>query len=177
MLRERIIKRDTTALAALYDRSGPAVFASALRVTCDQDLAEDITQAAFLDLWNRPERYPTGRGPLRPWLATVAHLAAVDCVRSGADTRNRGLRSSRLPLAVVPHFDEVVEAVVISERVRDALNNLPDEQSAPIRLMLRTGQGYCDVARDLGLTENTVKRSIRAGLRNISRVLRAAETA
>jgi RNA polymerase sigma-70 factor (ECF subfamily) len=177
MLRERIIKRDTMALGALYDRSGPAVFASALQVTCDQDLAEDITQAAFLDLWNRPERYPTGRGPLRPWLATVAHFAAIDCVRSGADTTNRWLRSSRLPLAVVPDFGEVVEAVVISERVRDALNTLPDEQSAPIRLTLRTGQGYRDVARDLGVTENTVKSRIRAGLRQISKVLHAADAA
>ncbi len=176
-LRERMVKRDTMALASLYELSAPAVFASALKVTCDKDLAEDITQAAFLDLWNRPERYPEGEGPLRPWLATVAHLAAIDCVRTEVDTRNRGLRFSRVPLAVVPDFDEVADAVVIAERVREALGALPHEQSAPIRLTLRTGRGYRDVARDLGVTEDNVKKNIRAGLCQISNVVHAADAA
>jgi RNA polymerase sigma-70 factor (ECF subfamily) len=173
----RVIRRDARALAALYELSGPAVFASALQVTRDNDLSEDITQATFLDLWNRPERYPPGGGPVRPWLATVAHLAAVDCVRCGVDTRNRALRTSRVPMAVVPDFDEVVGAVVISERVRAALDMLPDEQSVPIRLTLRTGHGYREIARDLGVAESTVKTRIRAGLRRISDVLHAADAA
>jgi RNA polymerase sigma-70 factor (ECF subfamily) len=173
----RIVERDEGALAVVYDRSVAAVFATALGVTRDIDLSEDITQAAFLDLWNRPERYLPSRGPLRPWLATVAHLAAVDCVRCGVDTTNRGFRSSRVPMAVVPDFDEVAPAVVISERVRQALDELPDEQSVPIRLTMRTGHGYREIAKVLGVAESTVKARIRAGLRRISEVLHASDAA
>src|SRR5437016_2952723 len=90
-LHERMLVRDLRALAELYDQFRSVVFAVAFRVTTDRPSAEDITQAVFLDLWRSPERFDPKRGPLRAWLATVAHNRGVDWMRHEQAARLRDL--------------------------------------------------------------------------------------
>ena len=44
------------ALARLYDRTGVAAFALALRITGDRERAERAVEAAFLSFWQRASR-------------------------------------------------------------------------------------------------------------------------
>ena len=71
-----------TALAEVYRRHGGAVHNLARRVLGSDDLAEEVTQEVFVELWNRPERFDATRGSLRTMLVTQAHGKAVDLVRS-----------------------------------------------------------------------------------------------
>ena len=121
-LHERMVVGDLRALAELYDQFGSVVFGVALRVTTDRHAAEDITQAVFLDLWRCPERFDPKRGPLRPWLATVAHHRGVDWMRREQAVRRRDLDEGRARLVEpVPDIGETVEAVLMAERVRLAV--------------------------------------------------------
>ena len=61
-LHRRLLDRDITSVAEIYDHFGPGVFAVALRVTTDRQAAEDVTQETLLDLWSRPERFDPARG-------------------------------------------------------------------------------------------------------------------
>src|SRR5579859_3936152 len=109
-LHERMVVGDLEALAELYDQFGSVVFGVALRVTTDRHAADDITQAVFLDLWRCPERFDPDRGPLRPWLATVARHRGVDWIRSEQAARRRDLDEGRARLAApVPDVGETVQ--------------------------------------------------------------------
>ena len=72
----RLVEGSQDALASLYDRHAQAVFATALRVSRDRAIAEEVVQETFLTLWNRADRYDASRGALIAWLLTIARNRA-----------------------------------------------------------------------------------------------------
>ncbi len=61
----RIQAGDEQALSAVYDEHAGLVFGLARRVTCDEQLARDITQEVFAYLWELPGRVDLARGSLQ----------------------------------------------------------------------------------------------------------------
>src|ERR687897_2096160 len=88
------------ALAALYDRYGDAVFAAAIRLTSDRQVAEEVVQETFLALWNRAEIFDPSAGSLAAWLHTIARNRTVDRLRAA------GRRPNLVPLSATSLFDE-----------------------------------------------------------------------
>ena len=76
------------ALAALYDRHVDAVFAAAIRLTSDRQVAEEVVQETFLALWNRAELFNPGTGSLAAWLHTIARNRTVDRLRAAGRRPN-----------------------------------------------------------------------------------------
>ena len=64
-LLRRLIEGSHDALEGLYDRHAQAVFATALRVSRDREIAAEVVQDTFLTLWNRAELFDPSRGALR----------------------------------------------------------------------------------------------------------------
>ena len=73
----------------------------------------------------------------------------------------------------VPDVEEIAVALVTAERVRDALDLLPDEQRRAIQLAYFGGKTYRQVAEVLGIPEGTAKSRLRLGLRRIADALEA----
>ncbi len=76
------------ALGALYDRHVDAVFAAAIRLTSDRQVAEEVVQETFLALWNRAELFNPGAGSLAAWLHTIARNRTVDRLRAAGRRPN-----------------------------------------------------------------------------------------
>src|SRR6188508_1946205 len=83
-LMRQLIDGSEDALAGLYDRHAPAVFAAAMRVSRDRGIAAEVVQDTFLALWNRAETFDASRGPLPAWLLTIARNRAIDRLRGAA---------------------------------------------------------------------------------------------
>jgi RNA polymerase sigma factor (sigma-70 family) len=88
------------ALAALYDRYVDAVYAAAIRLTSDRQVAEEVVQETFLALWNRAELFDPNTGSLAAWLHTIARNRTVDRLRAA------GRRPSLVPLSAAAGNDE-----------------------------------------------------------------------
>jgi RNA polymerase sigma factor (sigma-70 family) len=84
------------ALAEIYRRYGGAVWSVARQVCRSAELAEEVCQTVFTDLWSRPARFDPSRGGLRPWLVAQAHSRAIDVVRSEEARRRRQARDVRM---------------------------------------------------------------------------------
>ena len=63
--------------------------------------------------------------------------------------------------------------LVAAERVRAALDVLPDEQRRAIQLAYFGGRTYRQVAEQLGIPEGTAKSRLRLGLRRVAAALEA----
>lgn len=164
-LYDRLVGRDVSALADVYDQFASVVFGMAMRVTADRAAAEDVTQAVFLELWRRPERFNPERGSLRPWLAALAHHQGVDWVRREEASRRRDWREAQVHLDAGASIDETVEAILTAEHVRLALAALPEQQRTPIRMAYFGGRTYRQIAEELSVPEGTIKSRIQSGLR------------
>jgi RNA polymerase sigma-70 factor (ECF subfamily) len=171
-VRKRMASGDESALTEVYDQYASFVYGLALRVIGDPRAAEDVSQDVFVAIWERPEAFDPERGSLRTWLGTLAHRRAVDYVRREEARRRRAERDASRR-ASVPDVEEIAVALVTAERVREALDLLPDEQRRAIQLAYFGGKTYRQVAEVLGIPEGTAKSRLRLGLRRIADALEA----
>lgn len=168
--RDRLIAGEEGALNEIYDQFSSFVYALALRVIGDARAAEDVSQDVFVTVWKRPGAFDPDRGSLRTWLGTLAHRRAVDHVRREEARRRRAVKDAARPVST-PDVEEMALALVTAERVRSALDTLPDEQRRAIQLAYFGGKTYRQVAEVLGIPEGTAKSRLRLGLRRIADVL------
>lgn len=172
--RARLVAGDESALTEVYDQFSSFVYGLALRVIGDARAAEDVSQDVFLSVWERPDAFEPTRGSLRTWLATLAHRRAVDYVRREEARRRRAQREASRAVAT-PDVEEMALALVTAERVRTALDTLPDEQRRAIHLAYFGGKTYRQVAEVLGIPEGTAKSRLRLGLRRVAETLESEE--
>src|SRR5437764_14049092 len=109
-LHGRLLAREHPAFADLYDQYAAVVFGVAMRVTCNRQAAEDVSQALFLEVWEHPEGFDPSRGSWRSWLATLAHHGGVDWVRRETAGRARDDSQADLGIARVPDVGEALES-------------------------------------------------------------------
>jgi RNA polymerase sigma-70 factor (ECF subfamily) len=154
------------AFEVVYDRHADAAFSLAYRMCGQRALAEDVVQESFLALWRSGARYDRNRGSVRTWILGIVHNRGIDALRRRA-VRERGRVSD----------DGIEERVAAPERtdleaarrdearqVRDALEQLPDEQSRVIELAYFGGLTHAEIASMLDAPVGTVKGRMRLGL-------------
>jgi RNA polymerase sigma factor (sigma-70 family) len=168
--RDRLIAGEERALNEIYDQFSSFVYGLALRVIGDARAAEDVSQDVFVTVWERPGAFDPDRGSLRTWLGTLAHRRSVDHIRREEARRRRAIKDAARPVST-PDVEEMALALVTAERVRAALDTLPDEQRRAIQLAYFGGKTYRQVADVLGIPEGTAKSRLRLGLRRIADVL------
>jgi len=166
-LMDRLNARDPAALASLYDRYSRMVYSLALRIAGQPAVAEEIVQDVFLKLWHSAERYRAERGPLGPWLCTLARNRALDHLRLKREKQRRREDSfeGALPLAAVaPDPEALADASERAVRVRASLRELPPAQQRAIELAYFEGMTHSEIAEALAEPLGTVKSWIRSGL-------------
>ena len=169
-LRARLLAGDDTALSELYGQYASFVYGLARRVAGSETAAEDVTQDVFVSIWERPDAFDPDRGSLRSFIGTLAHRRAVAWVRREESRRRRAEVAGRQP-GLPPDVEEAATALIMAERVRIAVDALPEDQRVAVQLAYYGGRTYRQVAEDLGLPEGTAKARLRVGLRRLAREL------
>lgn len=149
---------DAGAFAAVFDLHRDRVHAHALRWLGGRDEAEDVSAAAFLELWRRRDVVRIVSGSVLPWLlVTTANLARN---HERARRRYRAFLS-RLPRheAAEPGADEALSAVTLDldPRLVAALRGLPRTDAALLALLAFEDLALPDAAAALGLTVPAAK--------------------
>jgi RNA polymerase sigma-70 factor (ECF subfamily) len=170
---QRIAAGDEIALTRIYDQFAPTVFGVARRVLGDTAAAEDVVQEVFVSVWERPHAFDAARGTLAGWLGMLAHRRAVDRVRREEASRRRADAAAFQPPVAPPDLDDAVSSLWIGERVRAAVQDLPEEQRACVNLAYFEGKTYVEVAEILGIPEGTAKSRMRLALRKLADTLDA----
>jgi len=163
-LLNRVGRGDENAFASLYDRTCAAVFGLARRVVRDPARAEEVSQEAFLQVWQTATRFDSERGSAKTWILTLAHRRAVDAVRREQSSSDR---ERRYDWTGGPDFDSVQEEVgtrLEHEQVRRCLAALTDLQREAVTLAYFGGYTYAEVSTLLSANPATVKTRMRDGL-------------
>jgi RNA polymerase sigma-70 factor, ECF subfamily len=180
------------ALAAVYDRYADVVYAAAIRLTSDRQVAEEVVQETFLALWNRAELFDPGTGSLAAWLHTIARNRTVDRLRAA------GRRPNLVPFSATSGSEEqetaALERIVASgtvlggadlgagpegelaatelrDVIRDALADLPEHERTALVLAYSAELTQSEIAERLGWPLGTVKTRTRRALLRLRDVL------
>lgn len=175
-LMEQLIRREPRALELLYDRYSRAVYSLVLRIAQQTASAEEIVQDVFLQLWRNAHLYQAARGPLEPWLFTVARNRALDHLRLKREKQRRREETLELQPAAVaaPNPEDVMDRQRRAERVRGLMRALPEQQRRAIELAFFEGMTHSEIAAALREPLGTVKSWIRSGLLRLREALEGA---
>jgi RNA polymerase sigma-70 factor (ECF subfamily) len=162
----RAQRGDTAAFRELVERHRDRIYGLVLRMVRSADDAEEVAQDAFVRAWRALPRF-RGEAAFATWLHRIAARLAAD--RAASLGRRRG-REAPLddPRAVTAEAPEHRGSHVEAARIEALMERLTMAQRAVVTLYYYQDRSVEDVARLLGMPENTVKTHLsraRAALR------------
>jgi RNA polymerase sigma-70 factor (ECF subfamily) len=139
-------RRDEAAFEMLYPRHAPAVHAVVFRSVKTSVVADEITQTAFMRLWERSTSIQTTGLRLRSWLLTVAMHAITDHERRQRPT----VAIDDVPHPVAPDkTDQRTFEIERKTELRAAVDQLPDDQRRAVNLAYYGGLTQVEIAEVL----------------------------
>ncbi len=151
---------DQSALAELYDRYSPVVYAVALRVLGDTAGAEDVLQEVFLQLWRNPAAFDAARGNMGAWLTVISRNRAIDALRR----RKPETDIEDVVVSVVPDMAGDADRAQAAQKVRGLLGSMPTAQRSALEMAYFEGLSHTEIAEKTGEPLGTIKTRIRTGL-------------
>lgn len=150
---------DLEALGEVFDQFSGPVTSVVRSIIRDQAQVDDAVQETFLRAWRGAASFDPAR-PLGPWLFTIARRTAIDQVRR----EGRPNRSNHDELSGdIPIQSPGIEQAWETWEVRSALEQLPQEEAAIMKLYHYHALTHPQIADHLGIPIGTVKsRSHRA---------------
>jgi RNA polymerase sigma factor (sigma-70 family) len=156
---EASLANDANAFVSIFNRHRNRVYRHALRMTANAHDAEDVTAAAFLELWRRRKTVRLVDGSVLPWLLVTTTNQARNLTRS--------LRRYRALLASLPRSNDMrsaedealqrIEETRITAHVRDALHSLTPSDAALIALTALEHYSNAEAAAALGISEGAAR--------------------
>ncbi|MDJ0596902.1 MAG: sigma-70 family RNA polymerase sigma factor [Pleurocapsa sp. MO_226.B13] len=158
---------DVSALGKLYDRYGLLVYRLIYRMLNNSQEAEDLTQEIFLNL-QVSAKFDPQRSSFYTYLMMLTRSRVIDRLRSKRSKRRFWQNTSKLKDTIEQQkSDSPMEIVSIEERstiVRNALQNLSDNQRQILELSYYEGLSQSEIAKRLNIPLGTVKTHSRRGL-------------
>lgn len=177
----RLRAGDRTVLGTLVRRYERELFGYLRRYVGDDDLADDVFQNTFVQVFLKIDQYEPGR-PARPWLYTIATNQAIDALRR----RNRRVADRPAESVQAPDEDgqprpllellpspgdappDAVDRDEQRQRVRAAVARLPEALRQTVLLVYFQGLRYQEAAEVLGIPVGTVKSRLHAALTRLT---------
>ena len=161
---------DQHAFAALVRPHGRKVRAVCLRITGDEQLAQDAAQDALLAAWRAIGGFE-GRARFSTWLCQIAHNSALAQVRKRRTVPIDEIDESK-PQAFAQHGSfESADTVEAVHTVRWALAKLPPDFRAAIVLREYGGLSYQEIAEAQSIPIDTVKSRISRARQGLAALL------
>lgn len=179
VLIERARAGDLDAYNILVDRYRDAVYSVALRYMRRIDLADDVTQDAFLRAYDALDtfRNEEGRG-FKSWLLRIAANRALDVLRyegrrpaSSLDAALDNEDSSWEPETRTDHPVDLAEQAALQRHLETALGALPEDQRLAVILFDIEGYSYEEIAEISGVAVGTVKSRLHRGRGRLREIL------
>ncbi|MCE6997086.1 RNA polymerase sigma factor SigM [Saccharothrix sp. S26] len=159
---------DPHAFSELVRRHRDRMWAVALRTLRDPEEAADALQEAFISAFRAAASF-RAESQVTTWLHRIVVNACLDRMR-------RRQTRPTVPLPEAGPGEPVAPRDAMAERetrlvVQAALDELPEEQRAPIVLVDVEGYSVAETAQLLGIAEGTVKSRCARGRAKLAKVL------
>jgi len=137
-----------------------AMFRLAWRLTCDESLAEDIVQEAFLKAWRKLGDFKL-QSSFRSWLHRIVVNTAMDQLRTRS--KREKMETSEPDWSLSQHGVTAARhdlQIDVQEQTRAAMMNLSDTERTALMLRHFEGHSIQEIAQILNLTTNACKQTV-----------------
>jgi len=166
-LLERVVRKEESALASLYDRYSGLVFAEAMRILRDNGAAEEILQDIFYQVWRTAEKFDPARGSLPGWLMVVTRNRAISRLRHRSGRNDEELDQNAVSVSI--NLESAASQNQMIGRLKSVMSGMPDTQRQAIELAFFEGLTHSEIAAKTGEPLGTIKTRIRSALEVLRR--------
>jgi len=152
--------QDKAAFSELFLHFAPRVKSYMMKLGSDETMAEELAQQVLLQIWRKAQLFDPKKAAASTWIFRIARNLRIDGLR-----RKKHFLVDDFDFTEIPDEKENQE-ISISQKetaaiVREALNELSDDQATALRLSFYDGLSHADIADRLRLPLGTVKSRIR----------------
>jgi RNA polymerase sigma factor (sigma-70 family) len=154
-------QRNEKAFGYLYDNYSGALYGIVNSIVTDKEIANDVLQNVFVNIWRKIESYDAAKGRLFTWMLNIARNAAIDEVRS------KGYRDSQKNQPLGENVDiagNMTGPSINDVGLKKVLTKLKDELRVLIDMSYFQGFTHEEISKALNIPLGTVKTRIRSAL-------------
>ena len=158
---EASAKGDRSALRSLFELEAGRLIAVARRIVRRSDLAEDVVQDAFVQIWRHAGRYDRRLGSARGWIYTIVRNRALNVIRDSA----REDLVDEAEIDALKHQNQVIDdafqRLAANSQLRHCLDQLDGNKRQSLLLGYVAGFSHGEIAGKLGVPLGTAKSWVR----------------
>jgi RNA polymerase sigma factor (sigma-70 family) len=154
-------QRNEKAFSYLYDNYSGALFGIVNGIIPDKEVANDVLQNVFVNIWRKIESYDSSKGRLFTWMLNIARNAAIDEIRS------KGFQNTQKNLSMDDSLEipgAVTDPAVDDVGLKKVLTKLKGELRVLVDMSYFQGFTHEEISKVLGIPLGTVKTRIRSAL-------------
>jgi RNA polymerase sigma-70 factor (ECF subfamily) len=154
------------ALNLLYDYYSGSLYGIILKVTNNEELAEDALQETFIKVWKNASKYDSSKAKLFTWLYRIARNTAIDKLRSFNKRYHKEVQIDKSDVYILPTMN-------INQDVMDMkkhLDTLDEKYRIVIDALYFEGLTQQEASEELDIPLGTVKSRLKIGLRELRKV-------
>ena len=165
-------ERDNQAFSFLYDHYAGALYSIIKQVVTDRpELADDVLQEVFINIWRKIDTYDQSKGRLFTWMLNIARNASIDLLRSKGYQNSQ--KNQELPDIVYKGAaNQATLQPVDGIGLKKMLEKLRPEQRVLVELAYFKGFTHDEIAQMEHIPLGTVKTRIRNALLQLREYLK-----
>lgn len=167
----RCALHDANALSRLYEITSAKLFGLSIKIVSRQDIAEDILQDSFINIWNKADQYRGNKGSALSWMIGIVRNKSIDWIRknpTGRDISDDVLLD--MP-DLNPNNNTSSDLGDDVNALLNCMDELDDVQRDAISTVYYQGFTHNEYSSKSGHPLGTVKSWIRRGLQALKRCL------
>ena len=177
-----VARKDAQAFRCLYDATSSKLFGFALRILIKRELAEEVLQESFVNVWNNAGSYQASLAAPMTWMTTIVRNKAFDLLRRldhaveiDANSFDKDVMDAMESADPTPI--ESLQLSADSKALARCMTRLEALHRQAIALAFYHDLSHSEVAEQLTLPIGTVKTWIRRGLERLRLCLQKMEGA
>ncbi|MEQ8312793.1 MAG: sigma-70 family RNA polymerase sigma factor [Gammaproteobacteria bacterium] len=172
-------KQDRAAFNLLFGRFAKRIFAMGIKLTRNEQLANDLVQEAMLTVWQKAPMYDLDRGTAQSWIFTLTRNRCFDMLR----------KIKRQPMTVNaddiwPTVEDQDSDLIHEEKgsfyaevdnIESYYGQLPDAQRAVVEQIYIHDRTHEEAALELDIPLGTLKSRLRLGMGKLRQLVGTVE--
>lgn len=157
-----MIDRNEESLAEFYDCTLKKVYGLALKITKRHDLAEEVTEDTYMQVWLEAARFDSSRGCIMAWLTTICRSRAIDALRK-LDVAESNAEPERLKTETEAENNplNILLALERDSGIYKAMTDLSPRERQLIALSFFKGYTHEEIASQMQMPLGSVKSIIK----------------
>ncbi len=163
---ELLKEQNDKAISLLYDHYADTLYGVALKITKNEELAQDVVQESFVKIWKNASSYDPSKAKLFTWLFRITRNTAIDKLRSINTKTDKEIQIDVSNVYNVGVNSYKPEHMDLAEHV----NKLEEKYQVVLEALFFQGMTQQEASEALNVPLGTVKSRLKIGLRELRKV-------